>query len=636
MCNTDEHVDIGDVAQLAVPKFLLERGKASGPRGYEKFLGWWKRHNQGKSNECFQLHNGAHVSYGDILAMTGDFYANYNDMDSSDQSPWDKLRKREEIDMITSLYRRLGKDPSARETALGARDPRDEKGDFFVHVALLATANYPHFAPDAITIWLKWHRKAIELAKAGREAVESGRYDDYYQVSQDKVDNPADSGGIDPSMDDWFKEAAAVDYGIGGGVQNGSRADWVLADSLLRAFKYNAFADHFLSDMWASGHMRVMRRLQKAYFDPGVIDFSSMLKSMLNNSTARTVGSGISVPGLSIKGLSLVQDLLAQVADHPGIDLGDITSGMLHDEDGNRGLWWRLLLGDLTLPGLEIDGEDDNDFVGPVGDVFALGDGNFYTHAAGVAGRGGDKLGKNVRNRKICYYAIRLSIRDICLASALGNEFETFRKSDDYWKPLGNDVGQKPLYAALRLYPKPNPPDGRFVRSYQGREAHKSNHYPLVAPAGDVSRLEKRYDAFKQMLLTGDAPALDEPCWLRKVEPVRFDPITVHGRTIQPPALPIGTGVTPKVSQPEEYWDLKAHWPDGKTPIDKLSDKDLKLDCIPVPEGPERLKKEALALRKRGREELRSAWRFLELGRIVGEYVDLKFVAHQHYDCDEP
>jgi|GEM_PF-1795177 len=591
MCNSDEHIDIGDTAQLGVPTFLVETGygKGAGPASYTSFLSWWKDHNKSADdNECFTLHNGATVSYGDILAMTGDYYANFKDMDSVTKSTWDTKAKAEEIKMITSLYRKLGRNPAAHETA--GKEP--EQGDFFTHVALLATTNYPHFAPDAISWWLEWHRKAIDIAKAGRNAVQSGNLKSYTDNYLDKNDD--NTSGRDPSVPlEWDTNSAA----------------FVLADSLCRALKYNAFADHFLSDMWAAGHMRVMRRLHKTYFDTSFIDFSKILKE-LGRSKAGAVAAMNS---------ATVQQLLSEMSDYPGIDLGDITSGMHHDEDGNRGLWYQLLLGDLTLPGLGID---DNDFSGKVGDVYALGDGTFYKKTANVAS-GGDSENKNVRNRKICYTAIRLSVRDVCLASALGSEFEGYKNSDAYWKVLG-DVGAKPLYASLRLYPKPNAPDGKFVRSYNGREVSRSNHYPLVAPDGDVGKLDARYDAFKKMIMDGTPANVSEACWLRKIEPVKFDPVTIRGNTFQPPDLPVpGTGLTPRVSTTEAYWDIKAKWPDGSTPIDGLSDEQLHINYIPTETA-----------RKAARGEIRSAWRYMEIGRIVGEYVDLKFNPGQHYDCD--
>ena len=82
--------------------------------------------------------------------------------------------------------------------------------------------------------------------------------------------------------------------------------------------------------------------------------------------------------------------------------------------------------------------------------------------------------------------------------------------------------------------------------------------------------------------------------------------------------------ITPRLGAPDDYWDLKGNWPDGSTPIDRLSDKELNIERIPT----------QLGLRKKARDEITSGWRFLELGRIIGEYVDLKFNPGQHYDCD--
>ncbi len=159
------------------------------------------------------------------------------------------------------------------------------------------------------------------------------------------------------------------------------------------------------------------------------------------------------------------------------------------------------------------------------------------------------------------------------------------------------------------------------MRSYAKREAHKSNHYPLVAPHGEVSKIKERYEAFKKLLMTGETPpSFDEECWLRWVEPLHYDPITVKGISVPLPDLAFGgTGVTPNPSQIEKYWDLKRHWPDGSTPIDEVFDK--------LPDS---------VRRGKDREELRNAWREFELGRILGEYIDLKFIAKQHYDCDHP
>ncbi len=435
MCDTQEHIKIGEKA-FSWARDILKSGHA-GP-GYD-----WvnnlvnQKYEKGaypkKRPLLFFLTNEAQVSYGDILAMAGDFYPEYGgifadrkqletghalllDSDApTDDNPG--VTHKDEIDAILSAYHQklndeewvrrdeIGARPGINRIDLGAIQKRlqqegvpvgDQRWDWQSHdfgrVLCLALKNPDHFGIEAVEKWERYHKLACAVAAEGRRYYQSGDLAGYEALSEDGH-LPANRGKpCEPVMK----------------VLRGKK-EYALVNSLWLALRYNAFGDHFLSDLFSAGHMRTPRWDLMQRFPIG----------------------GYAVP---------LGNLGTALTGSAYLDLASVLSGIHHDEDGTFGLWCELLLGKVRVgslgngcPAINID------------QFFARGDGHYLNP-------------ENVDARALCYRAVALSIRDVLFASLIGDDP---RKAPSYWNPFGGK--QQSRWASLRLVPKPLPPDPRWT-----------------------------------------------------------------------------------------------------------------------------------------------------------------------------
>ncbi|EGX95796.1 phosphatidylcholine-hydrolyzing phospholipase C [Cordyceps militaris CM01] len=225
-----EHRFLGNqlIFKYMGPKSETDRtpdGKEVDRRGYELPL-----KTLGKGNDVLYL------TYGEISALAGDFYgtmkpisdgktdqdrrdrfmAAFNTLaDNPDDQPRDarQLLKhlRAEIEGVEKAIRDK-KDPSTYYKAgegLAGMKAIDEliKGRHFPSYSELLKINWDHFGDDARTAYTTGHAAAIHWAASG---------------------------------------------------------EWTV-DRLVEAYAMNAFADHYLQDLFSSGHMRVPRRVLHGY-----------------------------------------------------------------------------------------------------------------------------------------------------------------------------------------------------------------------------------------------------------------------------------------------------------------------------------------------------------------------------------
>ena len=478
MCDTQEPIGIGETAASFSPGML---GNIDGASGFDNFLNWLQPLLDQARPQFLKLSNGASMSYGDILACAGDFFLEFDQLDGVSWSRKDDPNKttHQEIDGILTEYHKKLQDLSYKV------GPDARPGAHFFNkwfdagrVMNLALRNFPHFGFDALAQWLKYHNDAIALAIQGRA---------YYGNAQGYKD---DLGvDCDPVLVDAGWDTSADDY--------------PLVNNLIVALKHNAFGDHFLSDMFSAGHMRVAR---KQMFDQLKDDDGSLWVVPLDHAD----GS---------------QD----------VDLCSIVSGIGHDEDGKVGLWCQLLFGDLQLDGLG----DLGALTGSPGDFMAWGDGHLFDDG-------------NSTTAQLVYYCIALSIRDVLIAASTGQDPTQY---GGYWDPLGGSDG--PAFAALRLVPRPYPPNtGWSPDQRQDDNGYKWNHYPLAMPNGDGSQLEARFDTFRQALIDADPTLVpDEQNWFRKAsvkDPLRYMGLIGHYL-----AETVGTNLAPTSSA--DYYDLRSY-----------------------------------------------------------------------------
>jgi hypothetical protein len=475
MCDTQEHIGIGQTAAKWIPGMLHN---IVGATGFDGFLKWISPLLKQDRPNIFKLSNQASVSYGDVLAMAGDFFLEFEQLDGVDFSRKDDPGKttHQEIDGILREYHAKLKN-DAYKVGPDARPGAHFFNKWFDagRVMNLALRNFPHFGFDAFAQWLKYHNKALVHANRGRA------YYGHAQRYHDEVGAPTDPVLVDAKWDT-------------------KRDDFPLVNELIAALKFNAFGDHFLSDLFSAGHMRVAR---KQMFDQLHDDSGNLWVVPLDH-----------------------------IDGSQDVDLCSIVSGISHDEDGKVGLWCHLLYGNVDLDGLGGVGALN----GHVGDFMAWGDGHLFDQP-------------NKTTSDLANYAVALSIRDVLIAAATGHDPTHY---GGYWDPVGGSRG--PIFASLRLVPRPYPPNTSWTPDKrQDSNGHKWNHFPLAMPGGDIAQLEARFESFKHAFNVGDPSQPREKNFFRKT-PVK-DPLRYFGALGAYLSETIGTGLAPSPSK--DYFDLR-------------------------------------------------------------------------------
>jgi len=441
--DTHEHIEIGEYAARRIVKMLDELGAGATHAAFKRVFGPVLDRDSTRNEKVrptfLQLRNYALVSYGDIVGLAGDFFPTFADLDSTEWTKADdpEQSQRSEVDKILRSYHKKLVAPDEwndqdKEDARPGAKWTASVGDTG-RVLRLALKNFAHFGFEAVAEWLKYHQRAIDLAIEGFK---------YYGKAEEYGKLPAVADVGRPAPDPTLS-----------GKWSTRDADFPLVNNLVMALKLNAFGDHFLSDLFSAGHMRLARRRITEQF-----------------------GDYYPIPGSD------------GLADAP-IDLGSIISGIHHDEDGKAGLWCTPLFGEVKLNGLGI-----YEKTGSVKDFFAVGDGKFLKD-------------KNSDARTLCHYSVMLSIRDVLIASLTGNDP---RNAPGYWDTVGGD--RQASHTALRLAPWPYPPNSGWTEEKREDPAgYKWNHYPLAVAGGDTRADDRRHDALKGAIKKGAATQNDDP-----------------------------------------------------------------------------------------------------------------------------
>src|SRR5258708_755604 len=151
MCDTDEHIRIGETASSWLPQMLRKVCAAPGGcdvNDYAGVIGVFEH------TDLHQFKYGAGdsdwASYGDILALSGDYYP-------------DEAAIGAQANMTEKLL-------AAWHAALKAGSLKDLKDPDKPEMVKRAMSNWPHFGHDALDIWLRVHREAIDMAIRGRNS----------------------------------------------------------------------------------------------------------------------------------------------------------------------------------------------------------------------------------------------------------------------------------------------------------------------------------------------------------------------------------------------------------------------------------------------------------------------------------
>ena len=251
----------------------------------------------------FTMDNGLNLSYGEIMALGGDIYGTnkpisdaktpedaeklfleaFNTLNKSDgtENKWSsKFGK--SIDEVPKILNQFDIEIEGIRNAISKNQkPSDfyaNSGNSFDIVYNEDTGGGSKIIPDKVG--------GINLLNL----LEKGRYMELAQLNWDHF---------------VYGGCAWRAYSAGHSLAKKTAARATTNEELELAYKYNAFACHFLSDYFAAGHLRTPRKaLHNGHTHPERMKFSDKI---LNTKWS--------------------------------VKLGDLMSKLMHDEDNTRGLW---------------------------------------------------------------------------------------------------------------------------------------------------------------------------------------------------------------------------------------------------------------------------------------------------------
>src|SRR5260221_7355652 len=247
------------------------------------------------------LGHGVHLSWGQVVALAGDYYATVEDLLEDTRTPPGRIRMRAALEDYGS--------PAVAATHLPPATAAD-RTDAGSRLVVLALRNVPHFAlgGDAHATWLDHHSRAISAA------VSAG-------LAQDL-----------PALDG--------------------------------AYLLEAFGEHFLTDSFAAGHIRTPRRdiidWYVGTFAPRIFDhLVATLRARAVDAVSAQIPAGYKVAATLVSPLggpaairaplrATIQGRIdrgivaaggrAKVIELIGLGLAWAVSGAMHDVENVRGL----------------------------------------------------------------------------------------------------------------------------------------------------------------------------------------------------------------------------------------------------------------------------------------------------------
>ena len=178
------------------------------------------------SSHEFRLPNGLVVTYGQINALAGEFYGTYDPI-SDGKNDHDRSTR------FVAAYDTLAHG--------GPRQPKEANDILAVLQKEVDAVNYAlinHQDPSVAYSTLPSVTKKLEAITSGRTGIPS-----YIGLARINWDH--------------FGEGARTAYNAG----HATAISRAIEGNLDGAYKMNAFADHFLEDLFSSGHLRTPRRL---------------------------------------------------------------------------------------------------------------------------------------------------------------------------------------------------------------------------------------------------------------------------------------------------------------------------------------------------------------------------------------
>ncbi|MGB7520366.1 MAG: DUF4157 domain-containing protein, partial [Spirulinaceae cyanobacterium] len=259
--------------------------------------------------------NQLEVTFGDITAMAGDFFGSVDEIKQLAEKPGDgknQANTMDEIKYVLSVkIHKTKKDEDYGKDVVKAATGRYYK---------LAGSNVTHFTnPDAGDGTLSFEQKANK-----RKRDEDGK---------PILDQNGKTITINNAGSYRENHLSAIAEAVKAG-QEGSSLD--------NAMLYEAFASHFLTDAYASGHIRTPRASISEWWNPRVPMFWHNLKLWMAENIAKhmndnSVAAPLTVQVLWEKSQATINEMIEKKGI-PALTFGDAISGAVHDMDNEEGV----------------------------------------------------------------------------------------------------------------------------------------------------------------------------------------------------------------------------------------------------------------------------------------------------------
>jgi hypothetical protein len=278
-----------------IQRFESNEHKAMGDQG--------SANDKGEAQKI-KLADDLTITFGDMTAMAGDFFGSVDEIKNLAKVPGDGKNKAGTIDEIKYVL-----DVKVHKTKQDKDYGQDVINAVTKRYYTLAGNNVTHFTnPNAGDDKRTQEQKANAKGKDGKPINNAGSYRDNHLLAIEAATKAGKEG-----------------------------------QSLNEALLYESFASHFLTDAYASGHMRTERQGIKDWWDQRVPTFWLNLRWWMAENIAKhlndnsTLASTLTVQVLWEQARSTLNEVVTSKGI-PDLTFGDAISGAVHDMDNEEGV----------------------------------------------------------------------------------------------------------------------------------------------------------------------------------------------------------------------------------------------------------------------------------------------------------
>ncbi|MDD1139094.1 phospholipase [Pseudomonas sp. TNT2022 ID233] len=215
-------------------------------------------------NVPLHLPNGLALTYGQVLALGGDFYGIVDRPINEGSTPADRLQR------FTAAFDTLAALPASKAEAIQILAIMQKEIDAVKQA--IKDGKQPHEAYDALgdTLSEEWNK----ITGGGSFVSALFPLGRYLKLAANNADH----------FGEWARQAYIA--GHTAALQTAAAAHASQDElQLERAYAMNAFADHYLTDLFSSGHLRVPRKAMAAAVTPS--DLGSLITRFMHDEDSK-------------------------------------------------------------------------------------------------------------------------------------------------------------------------------------------------------------------------------------------------------------------------------------------------------------------------------------------------------------